>query len=200
MSRKKRTYKKGNPYEVRAPRREKKTWTLKGLLRFLTNLLLVVTTALFVINYVGYRVKQEGYSMEPVIPHGSAVLVNRVWYHVKEPKRFELAACRVGTEESIQIKRVIGLPGETVQIKNGAIWINGQELTEAKAYTGTIDVAGRAANPVLLGEDEYFVLGDNTDRSQDSRFESVGNLSEKQLEGRAWFYIESVLSFGLLGE
>ena len=77
------------------------------------------------------------------------------------------------------------MPGEMVQIKNGKVYINGYELQENYGIAVMND-AGLASEPILLGEDEYFVLGDNRNNSQDSRFSSVGNVSRSDLIGRAW--------------
>ena len=96
------------------------------------------------------------------------------------------------------IKRIIGLPGETVQIdENGNIYING-ELLEENYGAETIQNPGRAANPITLGDDEYFVMGDNRNNSKDSRSEEVGNVKRSQIIGRAWLRIWPLNKFGLL--
>ena len=86
------------------------------------------------------------------------------------------------------IKRVIGLPGETVQIVDGKIYINGEVLDENYGYE-TMRDAKRAAEPVTLGEDEYFVLGDNRNDSSDSRSDLVGNVKKSQIVGKAFVRI-----------
>ena len=96
------------------------------------------------------------------------------------------------------IKRIIGLPGETVQIdENGNIYING-ELLEENYGAETIQNPGRAAKPITLGDDEYFVMGDNRNNSKDSRSEEVGNVKRSQIIGRAWLRIWPLNKFGLL--
>ncbi len=167
--------------------------TIRNLLRFSTNLLLMVVTALFIVNYAAYYVKENGYSMEPAVPQGSSVLVNRICYEITEPERFDVVAYR-GEKNKPELKRIVGLPGETVQIIEQKLYINGQIL-RGISYPEGIEIAGRAAKPVVLGSDEYFVLGDNPQRSQDSRFENTGNIDKEQIIGKAWFYFKTVLNF-----
>ena len=94
---------------------------------------------------------------------------------------------------------MVALPGETVQIRNGDIYINGQKLdTEGRIRTAA--VAGRAEETITLGEDEYFVMGDWPEVSEDSRFDSVGNVHREQIIGRVWFRLEPFSSFGPIGE
>ena len=93
---------------------------------------------------------------------------------------------------------ILGLPGETVQIdENGKIYING-EVLEENYGAETIRSAGRASKPITLGEDEYFVMGDNRNNSKDSRSEDVGNVSRSQIIGRAWVRIWPLSKIGVL--
>ena len=86
------------------------------------------------------------------------------------------------------IKRVAALPGETIQIKNGSIYIDGQVCTEG-IYVSDIRSAGVAAEPVELGANEYFVIGDNHEGSDDSRTADVGTVKRKDIFGKAWFVV-----------
>ena len=95
------------------------------------------------------------------------------------------------------IKRIIGLPGETVQIVDGYIYINGKQLDEHYGNE-IIEEAGMAAEPVTLGEDEYFVMGDNRNNSQDSRVSDVGAIHRDELMGRAWIRIWPLDQFGVI--
>lgn len=167
------------------------------LLRLTTNMLITVVAALFLVNYAASPLRQEGYSMEPGIKAQSVVLINRLQYRLREPQRFDVAAYSLDGEKKLQIKRIVGLPGEEIQIKGGVLYINGTAI-DFPQDMGTIEIAGRAKEPILLGEDEYFVLGDNPSRSQDSRFENTGNIKREQLAGKAWFWADSVLEFGFL--
>lgn len=169
----------------------------KRLLRLATNMLIMVAAALFLVNYVADPLRQEGYSMEPRIKAQAVVLINHLQYRLQEPQRFDVAAYSLDGEKKLQIKRIVGLPGEEIQIKGGMLYINGTAI-DLPQDMGAIEIAGRAKEPVLLGEDEYFVLGDNPSRSQDSRFENTGNIKRGQLAGKAWFYAGSVFEFGFL--
>ena len=97
----------------------------------------------------------------------------------------------------MNVKRVIGLPGETVQIKGGQIYINDEWIEQPEGAT-SISLAGIAENPVKLGEDEYFLLGDNRDSSEDSRFSNVGNVSGKQIQGKVWIRIAPLANLELI--
>ena len=98
------------------------------------------------------------------------------------------------------IKRIIGLPGETVQImEDGSIYINGEKLEES--YGREViqpETIGRAAEPIVLGEDEYFVMGDNRNNSSDSRTDIVGNIKREDIIGKAWLRIWPLSDFGVL--
>ena len=100
-------------------------------------------------------------------------------------------------EDTYYIKRIIGLPGETVQIADGEIYINGEVLEESYGREVMQD-AGLAAEPITLGDDEYFVLGDNRNYSSDSRDPSVALIHRKEIIGRAWLRIWPLDSFGIL--
>ena len=117
-------------------------------------------------------------------------MMDKLSYRFHDPARFDIVVfpvVRDGKEE-YYIKRVIGLPGETVQIIDGYVYINGEKLDENYGAEVMND-AGRAAEPITLGDDEYFVLGDNRNRSDDSRYENVENLKREKIVGRAWVRI-----------
>ena len=97
----------------------------------------------------------------------------------------------------MHVKRVIGLPGETVQIKDGLILINGETYMEKKDFP-KISNPGLAETQVTLGKNEYFVLGDNRNNSEDSRFASVGNVKKGQIKGKVWLRIRPLRHFGLI--
>ncbi len=128
--------------------------------------------------------------MYPYLHNKDQLMMDKLSYRFHDPERFDIIVfpvVRDGKEE-YYIKRVIGLPGETVQIIDGYVYINGEKLDENYGAEVMND-AGRAAEPITLGDDEYFVLGDNRNRSDDSRYENVENLKREKIVGRAWVRI-----------
>ena len=127
-------------------------------------------------------------SMAPTIEAGDTVLINRLAFRTRKIRRGELIAYRNGDklDSSIHVKRVIGLPGETVTIRDGLIQINGTTYMEAQEFP-SINNAGMAGSGVTLGSNVYFVLGDNRNNSEDSRYADVGNIRSKDVVGRIWY-------------
>lgn len=143
-------------------------------------------------------VVQEG-SMEPTLTAGNRVLVNSAAYKLASPERGDIVVYR-NTEDaksSLHIKRIIGLPGETVQIKDGQILIDGETYVEQKDFPA-ITNPGLAEDAIKLGSGEYFVLGDNRNNSEDSRHVDVGNIKKKNIVGKLWFVVFPMDRFGIL--
>lgn len=134
--------------------------------------------------------------MAPGLPPDSVVLMNRLVYDYGNPKRFDVVVFERDDKKS-NVKRVIGLPGEMVQIKGGSIYIN-DELLETEEGLSHVSLAGLAENPVRLEEDEYFLLGDNRDSSEDSRFANIGNVNRAQISGKVWMRILPIVDIGLV--
>lgn len=135
-----------------------------------------------------YSVPVQDSSMAPTCVTGDRVLVNRAVYRIGKVRRGDLVAYRSNKslDSAIHLKRVIGLPGDKVQIRDGLVVINDETYIEDSSYPSIIN-PGLAADPVTLGQNEYFVLGDNRNDSQDSRFADVGNLTKAEMIGRVWF-------------
>lgn len=174
---------------------------LKELLSTGLYLLIVLAATYLVITYVGQRTKVDGESMEMTLSDGDNLIVDKITYRMREPKRFDIIVFPFQyAENTYYIKRIIGMPGETVQIdEKGNIYIDGKLLEES--YGRQIirpENIGLAAEPILLGEDEYFVMGDNRNNSLDSRSEMVGNIHRKDIVGRAWLRIWPFEKFGVL--
>ena len=154
-----------------------------------------------VVTYVGQRTMVIGSSMEPMLSDGDNLIVDKISYRFHDPQRFDIIVFPYKHKpKTYYIKRIIGLPGETVQIdEQGNIYINGEILSES--YGREIirpENVGLAAEPIVLGEDEYFVMGDNRNNSTDSRFAQVGNIKREDIIGRAWVRIWPFSSFGIL--
>ena len=162
---------------------------LGELLSWLIYIVIVVILSLGIITFIGQRTKVSGHSMETTLSDGDNLIVDKISYRFRDPERFEIIVFPFQYEEhTYYIKRIIGLPGETVQVIDGYVYINGEVLDENYGLE-VMDDPGIAAEPITLGEDEYFVLGDNRNHSSDSRDPSVGVLHRDDIMGRAWIRI-----------
>ena len=172
---------------------------MKEILSTSIYLLVVLCAAYLIITYVGQRTQVSGSSMETTLSDGDNLLVDKITYRFSEPKRFDIIVFPFQYDtDTYYTKRIIGMPGETVQIDyDGNIYINGSLLEESYGRE-VIQNPGRAAEPITLGEDEYFVMGDNRNNSSDSRDPSVGNIHRKDIIGRAWVRIWPFSKFGVL--
>ena len=172
---------------------------MKEILSTSIYLLVVLCAAYLIITYVGQRTQVSGSSMETTLSDGDNLLVDKITYRFSEPKRFDIIVFPFQYDtDTYYIKRIIGMPGETVQIDyDGNIYINGSLLEESYGRE-VIQNPGRAAEPITLGEDEYFVMGDNRNNSSASRDPSVGNIHRKDIIGRAWVRIWPLSKFGVL--
>jgi signal peptidase I len=158
----------------------------------------VVLLTFLIITFVGQRTKVIGHSMMPTLSDGDNLIVDKISYRFHDPERFDIIVFPYQYEENTHyIKRIIGLPGETVQIIDSKIYINGEVLEEDYGAEPIAD-PGLAAEPITLGEDEYFVLGDNRNHSTDSRFADVGTIKRSDITGRAWIRIYPFNKFGAL--
>ena len=160
--------------------------TIKEIIIWLLLIVLTITASYFITTNVFVKTAVAGVSMEPTLMEGQVVIVNKIEYYLKSPKRNDVIVYKQSNREHsyYEIKRVIGLPGETVKIKNGIIYINDEALKE-KVKTETIENAGLAEEGIKLDDNEYFVLGDNRNDSEDSRFASVGNVLKNEILGKA---------------
>ena len=176
---------------------------MKRVLREILNtslyLLGVLCLVYLVIHFVGQRTQVQGDSMEPTLSTEDNLIVDKISYRFHDPERFDIIVFPFQYEkDTFYIKRIIGLPGETVQIdEEGNILIDGEILEESYGKEVIMN-PGRAYEPVELGEDEYFVMGDNRNNSTDSREPSVGNIKREDIIGRAWLRIWPFDKFGLI--
>ena len=151
-----------------------------------------------ILHYVGQRTVVSGSSMEHTLSDGDNLIVEKISYRFHDPQRFDIIVFPYRYDTSKHyIKRVIGLPGETVQILDDVIYINGVALEEDYGLE-PMTSAGVAYSPVVLGEDEYFVLGDNRNHSSDSRAEDVGLIKRSDITGRAWMRVFPFSKAGIL--
>lgn len=179
---------------------EEKLDVKKEIMSWIFYILFVVVVTYLIIHFVGQRTMVDGRSMEDTLHDGDNLIVEKLSYRFGDPKRFDIIVFPPkGAPKELYIKRIIGLPGETVQIDDeGNIFIDG-ELLEENYGKETILNPGGAAEPIKLGDDEYFVLGDNRNNSRDSRDrEHVGNIKRKDIVGRAWVRIWPLSDIGML--
>lgn len=172
---------------------------LKEILSISIYLLLVFCAAYLIVTYVGQRTQVSGSSMETTLSDGDHLIVDKISYRFDAPERFDIIVFPFQYDtDTYYIKRIIGMPGETVQIdENGNIYIDGEVLEESYGRE-VIQSPGRASDPIQLGEDEYFVMGDNRNNSSDSRDPSVGNIHRRDIIGRAFIRIWPLSKFGIL--
>ena len=147
-----------------------------------------ILLAFVIVFSVGMKISSIGVSMEPELYNGQEVLINRFIYRILSPGRGDIIAFlpNGNPNSHYYLKRVIGLPGERVQIINGYVYINGDLLAEDESYDKIAD-AGIAETEILLESDEYFVLGDNRNMSEDSRSGNIGPVKKETVIGKAWF-------------
>jgi signal peptidase I len=163
---------------------------LKELLITSIYILIALCASLLVVNFIGIRTTVHGNSMLDTLADGENLIVDKISYRFNHPERYDVVVFPYRHDNTIHyIKRVIGLPGETVFIdEEGNIFINDELLYESYGRE-IIREPGRAAEPVLLANDEYFVMGDNRNNSSDSRDPAVGSIRRSELVGKAWVRI-----------
>ena len=172
---------------------------LYNLLDWGVYILIVGVLAFLLLGYVAQRTLVDGTSMNPTLQHKDSVLVEKLSYRFGEPKRYDIVVFRyLHQDNTYYIKRIIGLPGETVQIIDGYVYINGERLKDEVYGNDVMISAGTAAEPIVLGQYEYFVLGDNRNGSSDSRADSVGNVTKSQIVGKAFVRIWPLTEIGFL--
>ena len=170
----------------------------KTVTLFAVKIVLALFLSFLVVSCVGMKVTVAGNSMETMLADGDSILVNRLIYALSDPKAGDVVVFLPnGNEKShYYVKRVVAVPGDTVQIIDGVLYVNGEMYDEED--TEAIVSAGLAEEEITVGEDEYFVLGDNRNSSEDSRYAYIGNVEKKYIVGKAWFYFRSFSEMGLI--
>lgn len=163
------------------------TKIIKSTILWIFQISVVVVMAWVLVYYIGQKTENTGVSMEPAIQSEQEVWINRMSYLLSTPKRFDVIVFYPnGNHNSgYMIKRVVALPGETVQIQDGKILVDNEELTNDVTQDKIID-PGDMQEAYTLQTEEYFVLGDNRNSSEDSRYVDIGMVSLGDIVGRAW--------------
>ncbi len=154
---------------------------------WIVEIVFVILLAYFLVHFAVERTTMMGDSMQITLQNNDKIIVNKFSYRFTKPKRFDVIVFKQSDKEHsyLNIKRIIGLPGETIQIDEGSIYIDGKKITEPMV-TEEINNNGLAAEEIKLEENEYFVLGDNRNNSEDSRFANIGNILFDDIVGKAW--------------
>ena len=171
---------------------------IKELAGWLLYIVLISALTWIVVTFVGQRTEVSGSSMETTLSDKDQLIVDKMTYRFRDPKRYDIVVFPYQYQDNTYyIKRIIGLPGEKVQILSGMVYIDGMRLDEH--YGNEImENPGIAEEPLTLGEDEYFVLGDNRNNSSDSRASDVGLIHRKDLIGRAWIRVWPLSQIGVI--
>lgn len=169
---------------------------IRKVVVLVVQLIAVVGLAFFLVSSFGIKTTVIGDSMEDALYDGDAVLINKLAVSVFSLDSGDVIVFspKGNVDASLSCKRVIGVPGDTVRIENGVIYVNDKQYNETKAMA-YIEEAGLAESGIKLGKDEYFVMGDNVNYSQDSRYESVGNVKKSDIKGKVWWDLSH---FGLI--
>lgn len=156
--------------------------------KWIVDLVVVIVFAMFFITYFGAQTKVTGNSMNDVLLNGDTVMIDSFSYRITSPKRYDIIVFKKTEKNGEQveyIKRIVALPGETIQIIDGKIYVNDEEIKDLRIKENIVN-SGLAKEKIKLDYDEYFVIGDNINNSEDSRSNTVSNVKLREIEGRVW--------------
>ena len=163
---------------------------LREIFSWIFGIALSIFLAAVVVVFLGKSTRVVGMSMEPTLENGQQIFIDRFLYILSSPKAGDVVAFLPNGNENSHyyIKRVVAVPGDKVRIADGTLYVNGQE---SKWVTERILDAGIAENDMILGNREYFCIGDNPNNSEDSRSANIGPVEESDIIGKAWFHLKS---------
>ena len=177
--------------------REKREKSSGRIIAGWISMILVIALVIFLRMYLwNQRIVMPDQAMTPEITQGDLLLSDSLRYQFFSPKRFDVIIFRSQYDSSRTfVRRIIALPGETIQIMNGNVYINGVVL-QVPWFRAAVEEAGRAFSQITLGQDEYFVMGDNHSALSDSREVTIGSVRREAIEGRIWMKIWPLEHFG----
>ena len=172
---------------------------VRGILNWIFQIAVVLIFGILAGIALFQSVTVQESAMEPTLQVGERFFVNRAVYKVSSPERRDIIVYKTsGSDDAaLHIRRVIGLPGERIQISNGKILIDGKEYEEANQFP-EITNPGLASTTVTLESGEYFVLGDKRNNSEDSRYADIGNVKKRYIVGKLWFTCSPMKKFGFM--
>jgi signal peptidase I len=162
----------------------------------------IVVFGAFAITHYGLETMTvSGEYMSPTLKTGDSILINKLSYRLHKIRRNDVVVVEQnGSEHSyLTLERVIGLPGETVLIQDGQVYINGKVLKEKLDFP-LMENGGMALESVTLEKNQYFVLGDNRNECEDSRNATVGNIAKSEIVGKAWIRLNSFTFVGMIDQ
>lgn len=167
------------------------TSLIREIFSWITVIFLAVFLAFVLTYFVGLRTNVIGVSMEPGLTNGQGILVNRFAYRMLSPKAGDVVVFLPNGNQNAHyyVKRVVAVPGQTVLIEDGILYVDGKPYDEE--VTDLIASAGIAENEIELESDEYFVMGDNFNSSEDSRSANIGPIHKSTIIGRAWLHFSN---------
>jgi signal peptidase I len=169
-------------------RRKNRMSVLYEVLFWVFGVMAAVFLGIMTVNFIGIKTSVIGSSMEPGLHNGEEVLLNKIIYQFSAPARGDVIAFHPNGDENthLYVKRIVGLPGESIQIKQGSVYIDG----EMHVMDTPTEDPGIAEEVIKLADDEYFVMGDNRENSEDSRSANIGNVSREMIEGKVWYHMK----------
>ncbi|MDD6057629.1 MAG: signal peptidase I [Clostridiales bacterium] len=172
---------------------------IKEVLTWTSEILLAVLVAFVFVYFLGLRTSVVGQSMAGTLKGGNEILVNRFVYKVTNPKPNDIIVFLPNGNEKAHyyVKRVVAVPGDRVQIESGILYVNGKPFAE-ETDVAPMEDPGMAAEEILLGDNEFFVLGDNRNNSEDSRYANIGTIKKEYIIGKAWLRVVPWSDFGFL--
>ena len=172
---------------------------LREILVWTFQIAIVCFLAFVCVWYFGQRVSVIGDSMNPELKNGNITLISKAAYSMGTPGRGDVVAFKPNGNESSHyyIKRIVGLPGETIEVVDGKIHVDGREIKE-RYETTEIEELGLLSEPITLKSNEYFVLGDDRQNSEDSRNADIGAVKRSEIDGKVWFVVSPGKTFGFV--